>query len=179
MCSRQEWWVVVEDLEPSFVSFLPEHVTKALQHAFLGFVLVLVFLPVFIPLRFLLLLPSRLLPLSLSVIFGEVAVQPWANNEVTAGGHRLTAWSGTSLCVLVHWREEIRKRERVLNKDTERKRGQLTNRERKEIQCKSIKADKNFNFYLAPCGLQNLWFKSAALFFISYKALLLSSGSIR
>lgn len=85
--------------------FLPEHLAQALQHAFLGFVLVLVLVAVFVPLGFLLLLPGSLVPLPLPVLSGEAAVQSGSHDVVAARGHGLATRSGASLRVLVHWSE--------------------------------------------------------------------------
>lgn len=80
------------------VWFLPE---QALQHAFLGFIFVLVF--VFLPFWLLFLLHPRLLLIFLSVVS---AIQPGAQSEVTAGGHGLLTRSGA--CVIIHWSEKIK-----------------------------------------------------------------------
>lgn len=91
-------------------SFLPEHLTQALQHALLGFVLVLVLVlvSVAVGLLLLLLLPpaaAGLVSVPLSVLCGQAAVQPRPRDVVAAGGHRL----GASFCVLVHWGQKDEK----------------------------------------------------------------------
>lgn len=84
-------------------SFLPEHLTEALQHALLGFVLVAVGL--------LLLLPpaAGLVSVPLSVLCGQAAVQRRPHDVVAAGGHRLGTRLAASLCVLVHWGQKDEK----------------------------------------------------------------------
>lgn len=65
--------------------YIPEHVTQALEDTFLGFVLVLVhFLVLFS--FWLLLLPACLVSISLSVIFGRMAVHS-RTDGVASGGH--------------------------------------------------------------------------------------------
>lgn len=90
-------------------SFLPEHLTQALQHALLGFVLVLVSVAV----GLLLLLPpaAGLVSVPLSVLCGQAAVQPRPHDVVAAGGHRLRTRLGASFCVLVHWGQKDEKRD--------------------------------------------------------------------
>lgn len=88
-------------------SFLPEHLTEALQHALLGFVLVLVSVAV----GLLLLLPpaAGLVSVPLSVLCGQAAVQRRPHDVVAAGGHRLGTRLAASLCVLVHWGQKDEK----------------------------------------------------------------------
>lgn len=88
-CFYQQWDAV-----------LPEHVPESLQHAFLGFSLLL------------LLLPSLLLLLLLLLLFlwaiGAVDQRAfWAEQRGLVGhrGHRLSAWSWTLLRVFIHWRD--------------------------------------------------------------------------